>query len=138
MARFSLKAFSLWLAALACMLAAPAGAAPITYEMVTVANPGNAGDTRVGPNTFGFGFVAYDYQIGKYDVTIGQYTAFLNAVAATDTNSLYNSSMGTDGNIKGISRTGGSGSYAYSVLGTANRPITYVSQGDCAIVGNLA
>ena len=134
MARFSLKAFSLWLAALACLLAAPAGAAPITYQQVTVGNAGNANDTGAGL----IGAVAYDYQIGKYDVTIGQYTAFLNAVAATDTNSLYNSSMGTDGNIAGISQTGGSGSYTYSVLGSANRPITYVSQGDCAIVGNLA
>ena len=124
------------LAALACLLATPAGAAPITYVMVTVGNPGNVGDTRVGVNTFGYGSVAYDYQIGKYDVTIGQYTAFLNAVAATDTNSLYNSSMGTDGNIKGISRTGGPGSYTYSVLGSANRPITYVSWWDSARFSN--
>ena len=89
---FSLKAFSLWLAALACLLAAPAGAAPITYELVTVGNAGNGSDTRVGANTFGKGAVAYDYQIGKYHVTIGQYTAFLNAVAADDTYSLYGSS----------------------------------------------
>ena len=107
---FSFKASSLWLAALACLLAAPARAG-ITYDMVTVGNAGNAGDTRTGANTLGKGAVAYDYQIGKYDVTIGQYTAFLNAVAATDTYSLYNSSMGTDGTIKGISQTGGSGNY---------------------------
>jgi len=129
---FSLKAFSLWLAALACLLAAPAGAAPITYQQVTVGNAGNANDTGGG----NIGAVAYDYQIGKYDVTIGQYTSFLNAVAATDTYSLYNSSMGTDGNIAGISRTGGSGSYAYSVLGSANRPITYVSWWDSARFSN--
>ena len=134
MARFSLKAFSLWSAALACLLAAPAGA--VSIDMVTVGNAGNAGDTRVGANTFGFGAVAYDYQIGKYDVTIGQYTSFLNAVAATDTYSLYNSSMGTDGNMKGISQSGGSGSYAYSVLGSANRPITHVSWWDSARFSN--
>jgi formylglycine-generating enzyme required for sulfatase activity len=132
MARFSLKAFSLWLAALACLLAAPAGAAPITYQEVTVGNAGNANDTGGGL----IGAVAYDYQIGKYDVTIGQYTAFLNAVAATDTNSLYNSGMGTDLNIAGISQTGGSGSYTYSVLGSANRPITYVSWFDSARFAN--
>jgi formylglycine-generating enzyme len=132
MARFSLKAFSLWLAALACLLAAPADAAPITYQEVPVGNAGNANDTGGTGN----GAVAYDYQIGKYDVTIGQYTAFLNAVAATDTYSLYNSSMGTDGNIKGISRTGGSGSYTYSVLGSGNRPITYVSWWDSARFSN--
>jgi len=132
MPRFSLKAFSVWLAALACLLAAPAGAALITYQEVTVGNAGNAKDT----GGTGHGAVAYDYQIGKYDVTIGQYTAFLNAVAATDTYSLYNSSMGTDGNIKGISRTGGSGRYTYSVLGSANRPITYVSWWDSARFSN--
>ena len=60
MARFSLKAFSLWLAALVCLLAAPAGAAPITYQQVTVGNAGNANDTGAGL----IGAVAYDYQIG--------------------------------------------------------------------------
>jgi len=130
MARFSLKAFSLWLAALACLLAAPAGA--VSIDMVTVGNAGNANDTGGGL----IGAVAYDYQIGKYDVTIGQYTSFLNAVAATDTYSLYYSNMGTDLNIAGISRTGGSGNYSYSVLGTANRPITYVSWWDSARFSN--
>ena len=132
MFRFSLKAFSVWLAALACLLAAPAGAVPITYQQVTVGNAGNANDTGGG----GKGAVAYDYQIGTYDVTIGQYTAFLNAVAADDTYSLYNSSMGTDLNIAGISQTGGSGSYSYSVIGSANRPITYVSWWDSARFSN--
>ena len=130
MARFSLKAFSVWLAALACLLAAPAGA--VSIDMVTVGNAGNANDTGGGL----IGAVAYDYQIGKYDVTIGQYTSFLNAVAKTDTYSLYNSSMGTDLNIAGISQTGGSGSYTYSVLGSANRPITYVSWWDSARFSN--
>ena len=69
-------------------------------------------------------------------MTIGQYTAFLNAVAVDDTYSLYNSLMGTDVSIKGISRTGGSGSYTYSVLGSANRPITWVSWWDSARFAN--
>ena len=133
MARFSLKSFSLWPAALACLLAAPAGA--VSIDMVTVGNAGNANDTKGTPVGV-TGAVAYDYQIGKYDVTIGQYAAFLNAVAATDTYSLYNSSMGTDLNIAGISRTGGTGSYTYSVLGSANRPITYVSWWDSARFSN--
>ena len=47
--------------------------------------------------------------IGKYDVTVGQYTAFLNAVAATDTYGLYNPSMATDLNIAGIARVASSG-----------------------------
>jgi formylglycine-generating enzyme required for sulfatase activity len=129
---FSLKSFSLWLAALACLVVAPVGAAPITYDMVTVGNAGNANDTGGGL----IGAVAYDYQIGKYDVTIGQYTAFLNAVAVTDTYSLYNFEMGNNFWIAGISRAGESGSYSYSVIGSANRPITYVNWFDAARFSN--
>jgi formylglycine-generating enzyme required for sulfatase activity len=91
--------------------------------------------------------VTYDYQIGKYEVTIGQYTEFLNAVAKTDTYSLYRADMGTDPWVRGIERTGVSGSYSYSVIGpdgaiqipqatAANRPITYVSWWDSARFAN--
>ena len=136
MTHFSSKAISVGLVALACLLAAPAFADPITYEMVTVGNPGNANDTGGS----GIGSVGYPYQIGTYDVTIGQYTAFLNAVAATDTYSLYNTSMATDLNMAGISRTGSSGSYTYSVINnggdSSNRPITYVSWWDSARFSN--
>ena len=135
MACFSLKHFLVWLAASACLLAAPVGAVPITYQMVTVGNAGNAVDTINGSNP-NYGAVAYEYQIGKYDVTIGQYTVFLNAVAATDTHSLYHSSMETEWNVKGISRTGSSGSYSYSVIGSADRPMTFVSWFDSARFAN--
>ena len=37
--------------------------------------------------------MAYTYNIGKYEVTAGQYTAFLNAVAGVDTYGLYNTNM---------------------------------------------
>ena len=108
--------------------------APSRSTWVTVGNPGNANDTT------GYGAVNYEYQIGKYDVTIGQYTAFLNAVATTDTYSLYNTSMATDLNVAGISRTGSSGSYTYSVINnggdSSNRPITYVSWWDAARFSN--
>jgi sulfatase modifying factor 1 len=57
-------------------------------------------------------------------------------VAATDTYSLYNTSMATNLNIAGISRTGASGSYSYSVIGSANHPVTYVSWGDAARFSN--
>ena len=143
MIRLSVKTLSFGLAALACLLAVPAGADQITYEMVTVGNPGNANDPEGTEN----GRVDYSYQIGKYDVTIGQYAAFLNAVAATDTYSLYNASMETDPWVAGISRTGLSGAYVYSVTGpagfvpasgvtAANRPITYVSWFDAARFAN--
>ena len=130
MSRAALKALSLGLAALACLLAVPALAAPITIDMVTVGNPGNANDTG-GTNN---GAVNYSYQIGKYDVTIGQYTAFLNAADpnGTNPNDIYNASMATDLNIAGISYTAGASAGAkYSVINnggnSSNRPIVYVS-----------
>ncbi len=104
--------------------------AEITIETVTVGNPGNANDTT------GYGGVDYTYNIGKYEVSLTQYTAFLNAVAATDTYALYNTSMGTDSKIAGISRSGSSGSYTYAVLGSGNRPVTYVSWFDAARFAN--
>jgi formylglycine-generating enzyme required for sulfatase activity len=129
MCRISLKSLAL---GLAYLVATPTLADTITYDMVTVGNPGNANDTGGS----GIGAVAYSYQIGKYDVTIGQYAAFLNAVAATDTYSLYNSSMGSNGNIMGIQQNGSSGNYTYSVIGSADRPITYVSWFDAARFAN--
>jgi formylglycine-generating enzyme required for sulfatase activity len=98
--------------------------------MVTVGNPRNANDTT------GYGAVNYEYQIGKYDVTIGQYRAFLNAVARFDPFLLYNESMATNLNIAGISRSGSIGSYSYDVIGSGNRPITYVSWFDAARFAN--
>jgi formylglycine-generating enzyme len=112
----------------------------VTIDMVPVGNAGNANDTLPV-----YGAVNYEYQIGKYDVTIGQYTDFLNAVAKTDTYSLYNAGMGTNENIRGISQSGTSGAYTYSVIGPdgvvngqsgANRPITYVSWFDSARFAN--
>ena len=105
----------------------PAG--QTSLQTVAIGNPGNVSDPTAG--SF-YGSVAYNYSIGKYDVTISQYTAFLNAVAATDTYGLYNSNMATIANIAGISRSGSSGSYSYNVIGSANKPITYVSWGSAA------
>jgi len=120
---FASKTFSVGLAALACLLTAPARAG-ITYEMVTVGNAGNAYSTS------GYGAVAYDYQIGKYEVTVGQYTAFLNAVAATDTYSLYFNERPF------IRQIGSPGSYTYDAIVSANIPITGVSWGQAARFAN--
>jgi formylglycine-generating enzyme required for sulfatase activity len=81
-----------------------------------VGNPGNAADTRYNPA--GYGSVSYVYRICKHEVTNMQYTEFLNAVAATDPYGLYNTSMGSD-TFGGITRSGSSGSYTYSVKGDA-------------------
>lgn len=105
-------------------------------EMVTVGNRGNLPDPEDGDRgTAGiqnFGAVPYDFQIGKYEVTISEYAAFLNAVAATDTYALFNPNMATDPNSRGIQRSGSSGSFSYQVIEPGNRPITYVSWFDAA------
>lgn len=104
------------------------------YQLVTIGNPGNANDST------GFGKVNYTYRIGKYHVTIKQYTDFLNAVAKTDTYSLYNTNMGANLNSAGISRSGASGAYTYSVMNngglSANRPITFVTWFNAARFAN--
>jgi sulfatase modifying factor 1 len=105
-------------------------AALLEIETVTVGDAGNAADTTT------YGAVADVFALGKYEVTIGQYATFLNAVAATDTYSLYNPGMATDQNIAGITRTGSSGSYSYSVSGSGTRPITHVSWFDAARFAN--
>lgn len=91
----------------------------VIIDMVTVGNPGNASDNRYGDN---LGKVDYVYQIGKYEVTAGQYTEFLNAVAANDTYRLYNTSM------LEIQRTAVAGAYKYSTAPEwADRPVSMVS-----------
>ena len=101
--------------------------AQISMAFSTIGNPGNANDKTQ------YGGVNYNYAIGTYDVTVSQYCAFLNAVAARDTYSLYNPSMASDTATASITRSGVAGSYRYSVIpGTDNNPITYVSWFDAA------
>lgn len=114
----------------------------VNIETVTVGDAGNAADTNnFTPKTYGA--VTNVFRIGKYEVTIGQYTTFLNSVARTNTNSyivnLWNAGMATDLNIAGISRSGAgtlASPYSYSVIGSGNRPITYVSWFDAARFAN--
>jgi formylglycine-generating enzyme required for sulfatase activity len=83
----------------------------------------------------GYGSVAYEYKIGKYEVTNLQYVAYLNAKAATDSDS-YRIITGSLEN-SGITRSGTSGSYTYSVTGAlANRPVTGVTFFDAARFAN--
>jgi hypothetical protein len=101
--------------------------ASVTLDWVTVGNAGNAADST------GFGAVGYNYQIGKYEVTNAQYGAFLNAKAATDNYGLYNTNMSSSG----ITRSGSSGSFTYSVTeALANRPVVHVSWYDAARFAN--
>jgi formylglycine-generating enzyme len=110
----------------------------IVIETVPVGNPGNDADTNT------YGHVAYDYNIGKYEVTAGQYCAFLNAVAASDPHGLYNGLM--DSNAEGcqITQHGTSGSFTYDFSGRpsgteadwSNRPVNYVNFGDAVRFAN--
>jgi len=125
------------------LLLAPVGAtADITIETVPVGNPGNTGELSgnraggIGPDRI-CGAVAYEYNIGKYEVTAGQYKDFLNAMAKTDTYGLYNASMNSHAYGCQITRNGTSGNYTYDFSGRpsgsgteadwANRPVNYVS-----------
>ena len=116
-------------AQLAAARAVPPTPAPF-IEMVTVGNVGNAPDQDFGEGAFGA--VNYEFQIGKTEVTLAQYASFLNAVATTDTHNLYNPNLETNLNIAGISQSGSSGNFTYSVIGTATRPVTFVSWFDAA------
>jgi formylglycine-generating enzyme len=110
----------------------------ITIATVPVGNVNNPADTVVeSDGTKNYGSVSYLYNIDKYDVTVGQYTSFLNAVATTgDPYGLYDSLMATDKNSAGIAQSGSTGHFTYSVIGSANHPVTYVEWGDAARFAN--
>ncbi len=121
-------------------LASRGQSAQVTYELVAVGDAGNAADTT------GRGAVGYEYGIGRYEISIDQYAAFLNAVAASDPNDLYSTeAMGL--NTAGIARIGPDGFHTYSVAGPygitppgadspGGRPIAYVTWYDCARFAN--
>ena len=88
----------------------------VDFAWLTVGNPRNAADYPTGR-----GRVVDPYRIAAHEVTNDQYAEFLNAVAASDSNSLFNSGMD-------ITRTGSSGSFNYSAnAGFGSKPVNYVS-----------
>ena len=102
---------------------ASSASASITMDYVSVGHAGNAADST------GYGAVAYAYQIGTYEVTNAQYGAFLNAKGASNSGAIYNAGMAS----YGITQTGSSGSFSYSVTtALANRPVVHVSWFDAA------
>lgn len=120
-------------------------ACAIDVETVPIGNPDNPADTRYidSYHPTGTGSIAYPFRMGKTEVTNSQYVEFLNAVAASDSYSLYNGSMSSE-SWGGIVRSGTSGSFIYAVkapaLGGAytydNKPVVYVSWGDAARFAN--
>ena len=115
------------------------GGAQALLDIATVAvdnYPPNAADPATDR-----GAVSYDYLIGKYEVTASEYTAFLNAVAVTDTYELWTDNMvdlsdfpnSTAKRGCNIVRSGSSGSYSYTVASDwADRPVNHVSWGSAA------
>ncbi|MEM9018183.1 MAG: SUMF1/EgtB/PvdO family nonheme iron enzyme [Verrucomicrobiota bacterium] len=105
-------------------------------EMVFVGDPGNPADPSDGDSstieTENFGSVPYLYSIGRYEVTLNQYSNFLNAVAASDPNDLWHNNLGTHPHIRGIIRSGSDGNFTYEVFGDGDRPVSNVSWFDAA------
>ncbi len=102
-----------------------------SLQFVTVGDPGNVADTT------GYGSVGNVYQMGKYDVTVGQYCQFLNAVATnSDPYRLYYSGMATDLPTIHITQNGSAPNYSYAVTGSdsqgVNCPAFDISWGDAA------
>ena len=122
------------LAAAALAAAMLVGVAAQAEQLIDLVPVGDAGND---PDDTTYGSVGYNYQIGKYEVTAAQYTAFLNAVAATDTYGLYDSSMWSSADGCKIQQSGTSGSYTYSVPSEwANRPVNYVTFWDACRCAN--
>ena len=97
--------------------------ADVIIDMTYIGNPGNAADDT------GLGSVSYGYYIGTYEITVAQYTEFLNAAAQSDPYGLYDAGMVADP-LGGpfIIQNGVDGNYTYTVvLGTENQPVRWVS-----------
>ena len=132
------------LVAVGLMSALSGTASAVNIDLVTVGNPGNAPDTRYA--TPGYGAVGYTYQMGKFEVSAREYTAFLNAVAKTDPYGLYHTYMDPAVYVYGcnIKQSGNSGNYTYTVgngspddvTNWGNRPVNCVTWGDAARFAN--
>lgn len=122
--------------AIAVALTYPSATNALHIDTVPVGNPGNA--AQLMPQGT-FGDVAYEYRIGKTEISNAQYVEFLNTAAKSDTYGLYSDSMATD-TRGGIVRSGTPGNFSYAVkppaIGKgpggsdyeyANKPVVHVN-----------
>lgn len=103
---------------------------PLNYtsgnnQFLTVGDPNN---TNYFDGTIGsMGTVEYSYMIMKYPVTNAEYVIFLNSIAKTDTNTVYNINMNNTA-FGGIARTGTSGNFTYTLKSNfGNKPVNFIS-----------
>lgn len=119
---------------------------PMIIQTVAVGDAGNA------PDVTGYGAVSYPYRIGKYEITLGEYAEFLNAVARNgDPYGLY--PMGWGGpelmraDVAGISRDFTNGVYTFTPVtpvgvnpagadSPANRPVSFMTLFNAARFAN--
>lgn len=119
------------------------GAPLVTLDTVEIADPGNVAASISGSS---YGAVADTFRMGKFEVTITQYAAFLNAIAKFSDGlngaailSLYDARMASDANVAGISRTGSGitgDPFLYTVVGDGNKPVAYVTWFNAARFAN--
>jgi formylglycine-generating enzyme required for sulfatase activity len=111
-------------------------------NFVLVEDINNSADTIMSPAV---GAVSYTYYIGTYEITNNEYGAFLNSVAQSDPNGLYVVETGYDINddpydiypmslvTSGITRSGASGGYTYSVKNNyGNKPVNNITWNSAA------
>ncbi len=106
--------------------------AVVSIDYATVGHAGNPADPFTGGI---YGAVAYNYKIGKHEVTNGQYTEFLNTVDPTGTNpnEIYDPSMGSDarGGIS-FNATATNGEKYAIRTNMGDKPVNYVRWHDAA------
>ncbi|MHC5112169.1 MAG: formylglycine-generating enzyme family protein [Planctomycetota bacterium] len=91
-----------------------------------VADPGNPADGN------GRGAVSEFFRLARFEITNRQYVDFLNSIAASDPNGLYDVDM-TDSDRGGILRTGVPGSFVYFVKQSfGDKPANFVTWSDAA------
>ncbi len=125
--------FSFALISLACLTVVGSVSAAVVTDWVRVGDPGNLENTELKiDGTQGYGAVDYAFRLSKYEVTNSQYVGFLNAVAGSDPNQLYDTAMSA-AIYGGINRAGVDGSYTYSAENNmGNKPVNYVTFFDAA------
>jgi formylglycine-generating enzyme required for sulfatase activity len=101
----------------------------IEIETVLIGDAGNPADNRaMSDGTSGYGAVAYEYRIGKFEITNNQYVEFLRAIATqSDPHEVYELSLGS-AYYGGITRSGGPSNFTYTVKSNmGNKPVSHVT-----------